>query len=71
MLFAAAGLYLKGFVGFDGVLIPTLALFSSFGPVSALAALGSTLQSTLAAGTVFWIYWMKALLSRKSVDRMR
>ncbi len=50
MLFTAAGLYLKGFVGFDGVLIPTLALFSSFGPVSALAALGSTLQSTLAAG---------------------
>lgn len=50
MLFAAAGLYIKGFVGFDGVLIPTLALFSSFGPVSALAALGSTLQSTLAAG---------------------
>lgn len=50
MLFASAGLCLKGFVGFDGVLIPTLALFSSFGPVSALAALGSTLQSTLAAG---------------------
>lgn len=50
MLFAASGLYLKGFVKFDGVLIPTLALFSSFGPVSALAALGSTLQSTLAAG---------------------
>ena len=50
MLFASSGLYLKGFVEFDGVLIPTLALFSSFGPVSALAALGSTLQSTLAAG---------------------
>lgn len=50
MLFAASGLYLKGFVKFDGVLIPTLALFSSFGPVSALAALGSTLQNTLAAG---------------------
>lgn len=50
MLFAASGLYLKGFVGFDGVLIPTLALFSSFGPVSALATLGSTLQNTLAAG---------------------
>ena len=50
MLFASSGLYLKGFVEFDGVLIPTLVLFSSFGPVSALAALGSTLQSTLAAG---------------------
>lgn len=50
MLFAAAGLYGRGTVGFDGVLIPTLALFSSFGPVSALAALGSTLQNTFAAG---------------------
>lgn len=50
MLFASAGLYGKGDVGFDGVLIPTLALFSSFGPVSALAALGSTLQNTFAAG---------------------
>lgn len=50
MLFASAMLYGKGAVGFDGVLIPTLALFSSFGPVSALAALGSTLQNTFAAG---------------------
>ena len=31
-------------------MIPTLALFSSFGPVIALAALGSTLQNTFAAG---------------------
>lgn len=50
MMFISAGLYGKGAVGFDGVLIPTLALFSSFGPVSALAALGSTLQNTFAAG---------------------
>ena len=50
MMFTSAGLYGKGAVGFDGVLIPTLALFSSFGPVSALAALGSTLQNTFAAG---------------------
>lgn len=50
MLFTSAGLYRKGAVGFDGVLIPTLALFSSFGPVSALATLGSTLQNTFAAG---------------------
>ena len=35
---------------FDGCLIATLALMSSFGPVVALAALGATLQSTLAAG---------------------
>ena len=50
MLFTSVLLYGKGAVGFDGVLIPTLALFSSFGPVSALAALGSTLQNTFAAG---------------------
>lgn len=50
MLFVSASLYVRGAVGFDGVLIPTLALFSSFGPVSALAALGSTLQNTFAAG---------------------
>ncbi len=50
MLFVSALLYLSGAVGFDGVLIPTIALFSSFGPVIALAALGSTLQNTFAAG---------------------
>ena len=50
MLFCSAGLYQSGAVSFAGVLIPTLALFSSFGPVIALAALGSTLQNTFAAG---------------------
>lgn len=50
MLFASAALYQRGAVGFDGVLIPTLALFSSFGPAVALANLGSTLQNTFAAG---------------------
>ncbi len=50
MLFVSASLYQSGAVGFDGVLIPTIALFSSFGPAVALAALGSTLQSTFAAG---------------------
>ncbi|MGM9602274.1 MAG: amino acid ABC transporter ATP-binding/permease protein [Faecousia sp.] len=50
MLFASAALYQNGQVDFSGVLIPTLALFSSFGPVVALAALGSTLQNTFAAG---------------------
>ena len=50
MLFASAALYQHGAVGFDGVLIPTLALFSSFGPAVALANLGSTLQNTFAAG---------------------
>lgn len=50
MLFAAAALYLRGAVDFAGVLIPTLALMSSFGPVVALANLGATLQNTFAAG---------------------
>ncbi len=50
MLCACAGLYWAGQVSFEGVLIPVLALMSSFGPVVALANLGSTLQNTLAAG---------------------
>ena len=50
MLFASAFLYQSGKVEFMGVLIPTIALMSSFGPCVALAALGSTLQNTFAAG---------------------
>ena len=45
MLFLSASL-----VGFEGCLITTLGLMSSFGPVVALAALGATLQNTFAAG---------------------
>ncbi len=50
MLFSSAALYQGGFVDFTGVLVPTVALFSSFGPAVALANLGSTLQNTFAAG---------------------
>jgi ATP-binding cassette subfamily C protein len=50
MLFASAFLYRNGMVDFSGVLIPTIALMSSFGPCIALANLGSTLQNTFAAG---------------------
>lgn len=50
MLLTAALLYQKGQVEFKGVLIPTIALMSSFGPCVALANLGSTLQNTFAAG---------------------
>lgn len=50
MLFTSAALYSRGLVDFAGVLIPTVALMSSFGPCVALANLGSTLQSTFAAG---------------------
>ena len=50
MLFVSAYLFQTGSIAFDGVLISTLALFSSFGPAIALANLGSTLQNTFAAG---------------------
>ncbi len=44
-------LYQYGYVGFDGLLITMISLMPSFGPVVALAALGTTLQNTVAAGT--------------------
>ena len=50
ILYVSATLYQNGTVEFIGVLIPTIALMSSFGPVIALADLGSTLQHTFAAG---------------------
>lgn len=45
MLFSSAKL-----AGFEGCLIATLAMMSSFGPVVSLATLGATLQNTFAAG---------------------
>lgn len=50
MLFTAVLLYNANKIDFDGILISTIALMSSFGPVIALANLGSTLQNTFAAG---------------------
>ena len=50
MLFVSIMLYQEGRIEVDGVLISTIALMSSFGPVVALANLGSTLQNTFAAG---------------------
>ena len=50
MLFTSIMLYQNGQLEFAGVLIPTIALMSSFGPCVALANLGSTLQNTFAAG---------------------
>ena len=50
MLFASAALVQRGSMTFDGALLATLALFSSFGPTVALANLGATLQNTFAAG---------------------
>ena len=49
MLAVSGALYSAGIVGFDGVIIPTIAMFSSFGPVIALANLGGGLQQTFAA----------------------
>lgn len=50
MAVVAGWLYLNGKVGFEGFLLPLLAMISSFGPVSALASLGTTLQNTVASG---------------------
>jgi len=50
MLAVCTVLYQNGQIGFEGFLIPLIALMSSFGPVTALAALGTTLQSTVASG---------------------
>ncbi|MCR5795062.1 MAG: ABC transporter ATP-binding protein/permease [Solobacterium sp.] len=50
MLAMAAALYSHGVIGIDGFLIPLIALMSSFGPVTALANLGTALQATAASG---------------------
>lgn len=50
MLVTSVSLYRNGTVGLEGVIIPFVALMSSFGPVVALANLGTTLQNTFASG---------------------
>lgn len=50
MLFTAIYLYRHGSISFDGLLISVAAFFSSFGPVVAVARLGSSLSQTVAAG---------------------
>lgn len=50
VLLASVFLYRENQIGFDGVLIATIAMMGSFGPVVALANLGNTLQQTFAAG---------------------
>lgn len=50
MIVAVIMLYRQGTMNFEGALITVLLFVSSFGPVTALAGLGSTLQNTLAAG---------------------
>ena len=50
MLLLSAYLYSEDITDFSGFIIPLIALMSSYGPVSALANLGTTLQSTIASG---------------------
>ncbi len=50
MLAIAYGLWNSGSIGKEAVLIAFVSLLSSFGPVTALANLGTTLQNTLASG---------------------
>ena len=50
VFFVTAGsMYLDGSISFEQMLVPFVAFVSSFGPVLALANLGSTLQPTFAA----------------------
>ena len=50
MIATSVLLWNAGALGFDGLLLSVLAFMGSFGPVVALANLGSTLQGTFAAG---------------------
>ena len=50
MFIMAGKLYRDRVIGFDQFIIPVIALMSSYGPVSALANLGTTLQSMIASG---------------------
>ena len=50
MFIVSVLLYDKGSIDFAGVLVSVVALMSSYGPVVALANLGSGLQNTFAAG---------------------
>ena len=50
MLFLTLSLYNKGQIRYDGVLICTIAMMGSFGPVVALSSLSNNLNQTLASG---------------------
>lgn len=50
MLAMASHLAMRGAIGVDAAVIATAGLMSSFGPVVAVANLGTTLQQTLASG---------------------
>ena len=50
MLALTVWLYGKGEIGFEGILICTIAMMGSFGPVVALSSLSNNLNQTLASG---------------------
>ena len=50
MFFLTLYLYQQGQIGFDGVLIGTVSMMGSFGPVVALSGLSNNLNQTLASG---------------------
>ena len=50
MLFLTLTLYGRGALGFDGAVLATIAMMSSFGPVTALSNLSNNLLQTLACG---------------------
>lgn len=50
IVLAAAVLFENGAIGIEGAVTSVIALMSSFGPVTALANLGTGIQNTLAAG---------------------
>ena len=60
MLFVSSMLYQRGTLGFDGVLISTVALMSSFGPVTHLQILAVPCRIRLQPETVYWIFWKKS-----------
>ena len=51
MLFLTLFLYRQNAIGFDGVLICTISMMGSFGPVVALSSLSNNLNQTLASGS--------------------
>ena len=50
MLLTGIALWQKGIIGFDGMIVATVSMMSSFGPVAALSGLAGNLTHTLAAG---------------------
>lgn len=50
MLLTGIALCQKGVIGFDGMIVATVSMMSSFGPVAALSGLAGNLTHTLAAG---------------------